>query len=310
MSCLEFTPTVAQHLTRKDVMATIRVRETDFRERQMFDETRDDYAALADEIAAWLRFHMDQAGATRLVVGLSGGIDSAVVCALCSMATGSARVIAAIMPIQSRSEDLKDAESVARTFEVVPHQIDLAAAYEAFLAAMPSEGVSSFEDAIEDPANQERRRLLALANVKPRLRMTTLYYLANRYNGLVVGTGNKTELSIGYFTKYGDGGVDLLPLGDLDKTTVRALARELGVPAPIISKPPSAGLWEGQTDEGEIGLTYPDLDSALRFIAAGDPALVDSAAMARVSALIDASDHKRRPAPIFRRDDPGVMVPA
>ncbi len=107
------------------------------------------------------------------------------------------------------------------------------------------------------------RRQLALANVKPRLRMTSLYYLANRYNGLVVGTGNKTELAIGYFTKYGDGGVDVLPLGDLDKTAVRGLAGALGVPEPVINKAPSAGLWEGQTDEEEIGVTYDELDRVL-----------------------------------------------
>ena len=97
--------------------------------------------------------------------------------------------------------------------------------------------------------------------------MTSLYYLANRYNGLVVGTGNKTELAIGYFTKYGDGGVDVLPLGDLDKTAVRGLARALGVPEAVISKAPSAGLWEGQTDEAEIGVTYDELDRALASIA-------------------------------------------
>ena len=112
--------------------------------------------------------------------------------------------------------------------------------------------------------------MLALANIKPRLRMTTLYALANDENGLVVGTGNRTELSIGYFTKYGDGGVDVLPLGALDKTAVRGLARELDVPEAVIKRPPSAGLWQGQTDEAEIGLTYDELDWALAVIARED----------------------------------------
>jgi NAD+ synthase len=271
----------------------------------MSDETGDDYAALAGEIATWLRFHMDQAGAHRLVLGLSGGIDSAVVGALCTMAAGPARVIAAIMPVQSRPEDQNDAEAVARTFEITPHRIDLAPVFDAFLAAMPADGASGLEDANVDASAREQRRRLSVANVKPRLRMATLYYLANRYNGIVVGTGNKTELSIGYFTKYGDGGVDLLPLGDLDKTTVRALARKLGVPEPIISKAPSAGLWEGQTDEGEIGLTYGELDGALQAIAAGNRDEVNGAAMGRLSALIAASEHKRHPVPIFRRDEVG-----
>jgi NAD+ synthase len=266
------------------------------------------YASLADEIAGWLRFQMEQVGASRLVLGLSGGIDSAVVCALSTMAAGPSRVIAAIMPIHSRPEDMRDAEMVASAFEVIPRVIDLVPAHDALIAAMPDENTAGLEDANVDPARQATRRQLARANVKPRLRMTTLYYLANRYNGLVVGTGNKTELAIGYFTKYGDGGVDILPLGDLDKTAVRSLARALGVPEPVISKPPSAGLWEGQTDEAEIGLTYADLDRALASFAGGEigeslaPDTTD-----RISALITASEHKRRPIPVFRRDTVDVV---
>jgi NAD+ synthase len=262
-----------------------------------------DYTSLADEIAGWLRFQMEQVGASRLVLGLSGGIDSAVVCALSTMAAGPSRVIAAIMPVHSRPEDMRDAEMVANTFEVVPHLIDLVPAHDALIAAMPGENTAGLEDANVDPARQATRRQLARANVKPRLRMTTLYYLANRYNGLVVGTGNKTELAIGYFTKYGDGGVDVLPLGDLDKTAVRNLARALRVPELVISKPPSAGLWEGQTDEAEIGLTYGDLDRALASLAGGENWESPAAdTMDRISALIAASDHKRRPIPVFRRD--------
>jgi NAD+ synthase len=262
-----------------------------------------DYASLADEIAGWLRFQMDQAGAARLVLGLSGGIDSAVVCALSTMAAGPSRVIAAIMPIHSRSDDIRDAELVASTFEVIPRAIDLVPAHDALIAAMPGEGGAGLEDANVDPDRQSMRRQLALANVKPRLRMTSLYYLANRYNGLVVGTGNKTELAIGYFTKYGDGGVDVLPLGDLDKTAVRGLARELGVPERVISKAPSAGLWEGQTDEAEIGVTYDQLDRALAAIPGDErKESIDPATMDRISALVAASEHKRRAIPVFRRD--------
>jgi len=262
-----------------------------------------DFSSLADQIAGWLRFQMDQVGASRLVLGLSGGIDSAVVCALSTMAAGPSRVIAAIMPIHSRSEDMRDAELVASAFEVVPRVIDLVPAHDALIAAMPGDGAAGLEDADVDPARQATRRQLALANIKPRLRMTSLYYLANRYNGIVVGTGNKTELAIGYFTKYGDGGVDLLPLGDLDKTAVRGLARTLGVPEPVIIKAPSAGLWEGQTDEAEIGVTYDELDRALASTADGDhDNPLDPEMMDRVSALVAASEHKRRAIPVFRRD--------
>lgn len=272
-------------------------------------ETRlTDYASLADEIAGWLRFQMDQVGASRLVLGLSGGIDSAVVCALSTMAAGPTRVVAAIMPIYSRPEDLRDAELVASTFEVIPRVIDLVPAHDALIDAMPSDGAAGLEDANVDPQRQSARRQLALANIKPRLRMTSLYYLANRYNGLVVGTGNKTELAIGYFTKYGDGGVDLLPLGDLDKTSVRGLARALGVPEPVITKAPSAGLWEGQTDEAEIGVTYDELDQALATFPSEEPnTRVDPVTMDRITALVAASEHKRRPIPVFRQDAVDVI---
>ncbi len=248
--------------------------------------TQVDDGVVAEEIAAWLQLQVAESGARSLVLGLSGGIDSAVVCALAARAVGPESVVAAMMPIHSRSEDMEDAESAARAFGVAPLRIDLSDTYDTFLAALPG---------------TDARLPLALANVKPRLRMTTLYYLANQHNGLVVGTGNKTELAIGYFTKYGDGGVDLLPIGELDKTTVRVLARALGVPEYIILKAPSAGLWEGQTDEAEIGLSYDTLDRALAALSAGESDGIDAEVLARVGALLASSEHKRRPVPIFRR---------
>lgn len=269
----------------------------------MPEDDRTDYAALADEIAGWLRAQMVAAGASRLVLGLSGGIDSAVVCALCTMAAGPSEVIAAIMPIASRDADTRDAELVARTYEVIARLIDLAPTFNTLLAALPADGAPGLEDANVPAEARDRQRALALANIKARLRMTALYALSNRYSGLVVGTGNKTELSIGYFTKYGDGGVDLLPIGDLDKTAVRALARELGVPEQIVARPSSAGLWEGQLDEAEIGLTYEQLDHTLAALASGTTEPGDDSAIDRVSALVSASEHKRRPVPIFRRDE-------
>src|SRR5215210_5649118 len=136
-----------------------------------------DFASLADEIAGWLSFQMEQAGTSRLVLGLSGGIDSAVVCALSTMVAGPSRVIAAIMPIHSRPEDMRDAELVASAFEVVPRIIDLVPAHDALIAAMPGDDASGLEDANVDPTRQATRRRLALANVKPRLRMTSLYFL-------------------------------------------------------------------------------------------------------------------------------------
>jgi len=150
---------------------------------------------------------------------------------------------------------------------------------------------------------------LASANLKPRLRMLTLYYYANNLNYLVAGTGNKSELMVGYFTKYGDGGVDILPIGGLVKAKVRELAEELGIPKEIIDKPPSAGLWDGQTDEEEIGITYEDLDKGILALESGSPGtgmtknqahmVIDSHILSKVENLIKVSAHKRTLPQIF-----------
>jgi NAD+ synthase len=247
---------------------------------------------LAMDISAWLREQLTAADAERFVFGLSGGIDSAVVCALCCQAIGPAGVIAAIMPAHSASQDAADARLVATAFGVTPLRLDLTPVVDAFLGAM--------RPATPSPGSDETAERLAIANVKPRLRMTTLYYLANRFQGLVVGTGNKTEARLGYFTKYGDGGVDLLPIVDLSKGEVRALAAAVGVPAAIITKAPSAGLWPGQTDEGELGARYAALEAMLAALERGEPT-GDPPLRARVAALERASAHKREPIPAFRR---------
>ena len=133
------------------------------------------------------------------------------------------------------------------------------------------------------------RARVPIANVKPRLRMASLYFLANSLNYLVAGTGNRSELTLGYFTKYGDGGVDLLPIGMLLKSQVRVLARELGVPPRIVEKAPSAGLWLGQTDEHEMGFSYDDLE---RYLITGTESVAPATAI-RIERLVRASDHKR-----------------
>lgn len=207
----------------------------------------------------WLRQRLGAAGAEGFVVGLSGGIDSAVTAALCRQAAPG-RTLALIMPCHSDPQDAEDARLVAATFGLETRVIPLDEPYDTMIRCLEGEGA-------ENAWGDAGRRRVAGANVKPRLRMIALYYLANRLNYLVVGTGNRSELYAGYFTKYGDGGVDLLPLGNLVKTQVRELARRLGVPGRIIEKPPSAGLWSGQTDEGEMGLRYDDLD---RYILTGE----------------------------------------
>src|SRR5699024_7532162 len=151
-------------------------------------------------------------------------------------------------------------------FGITCMTVNLTAITNAFYATMPT-NEALFGELQENPAQKlDERFKFAEANVRPRMRMTTLYYLANMSQGVVVGPTNKTEFMIGYFTKYGDGGVDLLPLANLYKYEVRAVARAIGVPENVIQRPPSAGLWDGQTDETDIGLSYDQLDSTLEAI--------------------------------------------
>jgi NAD+ synthase len=247
-------------------------------------------AKSAKEIAEWLRHRVNAAGTRGLAVGLSGGIDSAVVIRLCQMAAAD-QVVGVIMPCHSDPQDEADARLVAEHFGIAVLRIDLEPPYDQLVRALRTAMASLPPDIVPSAAGSagDLRSRVPLANVKPRLRMATLYYVANSLNYLVAGTGNRAELTIGYFTKYGDGGVDLLPIGDLLKSEVRAIAKELGVPQPIIDKPPSAGLWLGQTDEEEMGLTYAELERYLT----GGPDSVAPALALRLERMIRATDHKR-----------------
>jgi NAD+ synthase len=246
---------------------------------------------MASSMATWLRERVHQAGSRGIVVGLSGGIDSAVVARVAQMAMPD-RVMAVIMPADSDPRDAEDAKLVADAFSLPLMTIDLTYPVDALLIrAQQALGTWPPDSASAD----EKAARLALANLKPRLRMATLYYVANRLNYLVAGTGNRTEIAIGYYTKYGDGGVDVLPLGSLVKSEVRALAREIGVPARVIEKPPSAGLWIGQTDEGEMGFTYAELED---YLLRGPDAVAPATAM-KIERLVRASEHKRHMPPTF-----------
>ncbi len=251
-------------------------------------------AKSANDIADWLSQQVTAAGAQGLAVGLSGGIDSAVVVPLCQMATPG-HVVGVIMPCHSDPRDEADARLVAEHFGLPVVRIDIEPAYDQLLKAaraalgtLPPELSPSAGEGVTD-----LRARMPLANVKPRLRMTSLYFVANSLNYLVAGTGNRAELTIGYFTKYGDGGVDLLPIGELLKSEVRAMARELGVPQPIIDKAPSAGLWLGQTDEEEMGFAYAELE---RYLTDGPEAVAPALAL-RLERMIRATEHKRAMAP-------------
>jgi NAD+ synthase len=246
------------------------------------------------DIADWIKGRVHAAGARGVVVGLSGGLDSAVVARLCQMAVPGGTV-GVILPCHSEAFDEADARLVATHFNFPALRVDLGPSYDR-LAAELQAALARVPPDLAPPAASpavDIRARVPLANVKPRLRMVSLYFLANSLNYLVAGTGNRSELTIGYFTKYGDGGVDLLPIGHLLKSEVRALAQELGVPASIIDKPPSAGLWPGQTDEEEMGFSYTDLE---KYLTRGPDAVAPALAL-RIERLVRATEHKRSLAP-------------
>ena len=198
----------------------------------------------------------DFAGAKGLVFGNSGGKDSALVGILCRMACEN--TLGLIMPCISASNydrDLKDAQAIARQFDMETRIIDLSDTKTALSGAIGR--TASLSDA-------------ALVNIAPRLRMATLYAVAASENRLVAGTGNRSEGYMGYFTKWGDGACDFNPIADLTVTEIYELLRYLGAPDSIIDKPPSAGLFEGQTDESEMGIAYRSIDAFLLHGTASD----------------------------------------
>jgi len=243
----------------------------------------------ADKIAAWLHERLTDAGARGFVVGLSGGIDSAVVIRLCQMAVHN-RALGVLMPCYSQPQDETDALLVAKTFSIPSLRVDLAEPFDAMVASIHA----AAKGLPHEVHSLDIKQQLPEANIKPRLRMATLYCLANSLNYLVAGTGNRSEITLGYYTKYGDGGVDVLPIGGLLKSEVRTLAREIGVPAAVIEKPPTAGLWIGQTDEAEMGFTYDMLE---KYLEHGRSA-VSTAVADRIELLRKNSEHKRALAPV------------
>lgn len=231
---------------------------------------------LADKLVAWIRDRVITAGCRGTVLGLSGGIDSAVLAVLCQRAFPDS-TLGVLLPCHSIPQDEEHARLVADKFSIPTRLVVLDSVYDTLSGLLPDEETSP--EAMH----------LARSNLKVRLRMVSLYYLANQLRYLVVGSSNRSELAVGYFTKYGDGGVDIAPLGKLVKAQVRDLARFLNIPPEIIEKPPSAGLWPGQTDETELGLSYDNID---RYLLTGE---VDDEIKNKIEARIAAYHHKRQP---------------
>jgi len=246
---------------------------------------------LQDKISAWIRDYAESAGMRTLVVGISGGIDSAVVSALCAR-TGL-NTVAVTMPIRQRPDlhdlSMQQGAWLTQNFDNVRHDIiDLTTTFD------------EFENRLATYNN-----LLGFANSRSRLRMVTLYQIAQSVGGLVVGTGNKVEdFGVGFYTKYGDGGVDISPIGNLYKTQVWQLGRELGVLEDIINAAPTDGLWDdGRTDQDQLGgLTYSDLELAMQQDL-GEVAVADSTQQRNLDsyrAIRARSLHKMNPIPVYQ----------
>ncbi|MDE4908106.1 NAD+ synthase [Methanogenium marinum] len=200
-----------------------------------------------ERIEQMIRHTLWSSGAKGIVVGISGGVDSALAAAFCARAVGGERVMGIALPSPVTPEiDLKDGADLCEAFDIPFKTISIEPMLSAFA------GMEDFEN---NP--------YLSGNLMARIRMTTLYYQANRLHYLVCGTSNRSEYMLGYSTKYGDSAADIQPILHCYKTRIYALAEEVGVPVPIIEKPPSAGLWPGQSDEADIGFTYAEIDSAL-----------------------------------------------
>ncbi len=204
-----------------------------------------------ERLRRFLKNHKGETKASVFIIGMSGGLDSSVTTALCALAIGGRNVLGVSLPEkETRTEKgFQDAKLVAMEYGVKFATMDITDLVTAASRMLPN--------------LDEKSSPIPYGNVKARLRAMVLYYLANKNKGLVVGTGDKSEIMLGYFTKFGDGACDIQPLADLYKTSVRDLARHLHLPERVYSKPPSPELWAGQTAEKELGLEYEKLDMIL-----------------------------------------------
>lgn len=235
------------------------------------------YEKLRDDLVIWLRERAQESHAKGFIFGLSGGIDSAVVAGLAKRVFPE-NSLGLIMPCDSIDDDKNDALKIAKSLDLEVKVVDLTNTYNELLKA-------SFTS----------ENKLARSNIKPRLRMTTLYYYGQDLGYLVVGPSNGSEWYVGYSTKYGDSGADIYPIANILKTDIFKLAKALDLPDFIIEKKPSAGLWKGQSDESEMGFTYEVLDSYIR----GEK-IPEEEIKKKIDGMNNRSNHKRMPVPMFK----------
>jgi NAD+ synthase len=250
-------------------------------------------------VANWLRREVTAAGARGLIVGLAGDIDSAVVARLCQMAAPT-NTVGVILPCHRDPDDEANAFLVADHFGIPTVRIDLALAYEDLLGGFQSAfaGLPAGHVPVPAPDEEDRPSRKPMAKVKPRLRMTALHFVAASLRYLVAGTLNRSQLTIGRFTKYGDGGVDLLPLGRLTTSEVRVLAGALDIPAAILDAPPGSRLRMGDTPDPATGFTDEHLENYL----VNGPDFVAPALAMRIERLVRSTDHKRALPPMPDED--------
>ncbi|NHJ47200.1 MAG: NAD+ synthase [Asgard group archaeon] len=252
-----------------------------------------DCEKICNQIEDFIKDMVKTSRTNGVVVGLSGGIDSAVVTAIAVRALGKENVLGLILPNEKLEQHYEDdARKLAKQLGIEVKKIPLA------------EMMGAFKESIDEKMLENK---LVVGNAMARFRMILLYAYSNYLKYLVLGTSNKTEIMVGYITKYGDGGIDFEPCGDLYKTHICILAEYLDIPEEIIKKPPSAGFWKGQTDEGELGITYEDLDLILLALSKDYPKeqivkelKFESDMVDKVLKMIKTSGHKRNMPPILK----------
>lgn len=238
-----------------------------------------------NDIVKWLSKKIEETRVKGFVVGVSGGLDSAVVAHLIHRASPHAS-LGVMMPLKTREQDMVHAKKVIQSSGIQGMTVDLTTTHQTLFKQIKEE--------TKDEFNEENGQL-ADANLRARLRMSTLYTIATNYNYLVVGTDNASEYFTGYFTKYGDGGVDIQPIIDFTKAEVREMAEFLGVPDEVVQKRPSADLWVGQSDEEEMGTSYEKIDAYIKGeeIPEKDKLIIES--------MHKKTMHKRVPIPKYHR---------